>query len=52
MGDFNFVLRPEVDVIPAAPSASNIRNQASIEALNELADHLGGLMDAFRIVHL
>jgi exonuclease III len=54
MGDFNFVLRPEVDVIPAAPSASNTRNQASInssEALNELVDHLGGLMDAFRVVH-
>jgi len=36
MGDFNFVLRPEVDVTPAAPSST--REQASTEALNQLAD--------------
>jgi len=49
MGDFNFVLRPEVDVIPAAPSST--REQASIEALNQLADHFGGPLDAYRIVY-
>ena len=49
MGDFNFVSRPEVDVIPAAPSST--RDQSSIDALNELAEHFGGLLDAYRVIH-
>jgi hypothetical protein len=50
MGDFDFVSRPDVDTIPAVLSFDN-KEQESVNALEDLSEHLGGLLDTFRVVH-
>jgi endonuclease/exonuclease/phosphatase family metal-dependent hydrolase len=47
MGDFNFVTNSTIDCIPAEKQKA----AESVDALSALSDHLGGLPDAFRIVH-
>ena len=50
MGDFNFVSCPDVDTTPAVFSFDN-KEQESVNALEDLSDHLGGLLDTFRVVN-